>query len=55
MELEEFKSILKEMGTALKIMTISPSAEAKFNFTRLKALLDHGAVPGNDNNNNNYN
>ena len=34
------------MGTALKVMTISPSAEAKCGYARLQALLDHGAVPG---------
>jgi hypothetical protein len=46
MTLELFKQILHELGPALKIMTISPSAEAKCGYARLQALLDHGAVPG---------
>jgi len=45
MGLAEFTGLLDHMGSALKIMTISPTAEAKCNYERLRALLDRGVTP----------
>lgn len=46
MRLGEFTELLDLMRPSLKIMTISPSAEAKCDYERLKALLNCGVTPG---------
>ncbi len=45
MTITEFNELLDEMGPMLKVMTISPSAEAKFGHQRLRAVLQRGVTP----------